>query len=158
MAVECDATASAQVDATVDRVVADLGGLDFLVNSVSPDGDPAKRESLRILGELAERGTGLVPSEPSLDTTRNLTDEQWLAELQAVLFSVLYFTRATLRVMIPQKSGSIVSMSSVDGVAGFPGFSHYSAAKAGVGFTHAVAREDQARTTSASTPSRRDTS
>ena len=97
MAVECDATVSAQVDATVDRVVADLGGLDFLVNSVSPDGDPAKRESLRILGELAERGTGLVPSEPSFDTTRNLTDEQWLAELQAVLFSVLDFTRAALR-------------------------------------------------------------
>ena len=39
--------------------------------------------------------------------------------------------------MIPQKSGSIVSMSSVHGVAGFPGFCNYSAAKAGAGFTRA---------------------
>lgn len=140
--IECDATISSEVDECVERLVRELGGVDSLVVSVSPDGDPAKRESLRILGELAERGSGLVPSEPTFEMTLNLTDEQWLDELKAVLFSVFYFTRAALRHMVPQRSGSIVNMSSIHAISGYPGFSHYSAAKAGVvGFTRAVARE-----------------
>ena len=133
---------SSQVDECVSDAVAAFGGLDFVVVSVSPDSDPAKRESLRILGELAERGSGLVPSEPTFETTVNLTDQQWLKELETVLFSVFYFTRAALRVMVPQRSGSIVNLSSIHAISGYPGFSHYSAAKSGVvGFTRAVARE-----------------
>jgi 3-oxoacyl-[acyl-carrier protein] reductase len=142
LAIACDATDSAQVNACVLRVTEAFDGLDYLVMSVSPDSDDAKRESLRILGRLAEEGSGLVPAEPNFDMTRHLRDDQWHKELQTVLYSVFYFTRAALDVMIPQRRGSIVSLSSIHAIAGYPGFSHYSAAKAGVvGFTRAVARE-----------------
>jgi 3-oxoacyl-[acyl-carrier protein] reductase len=138
LAVECDARDSAQVDACVAQVVDELGGLDYLVNSVAAPADAAKQTALATLGE---RG-GLVPSEPTFSTIVEMSDEAWDTEIRSTLYPAFYFTRAALRVMVPQRSGSIVSLASIHAVAGYPGFPHYSAAKAGiVGFTRAAARE-----------------
>jgi NAD(P)-dependent dehydrogenase (short-subunit alcohol dehydrogenase family) len=142
IAVECDARDSRQVDACIARVVAELGGVDFLVNSVSPPGDAAKQNALATLGRVSEEEGYLVPSVPTFSTIIDMSDEAWDTEMRSVLYPVFYFTRAALRVMIPQRYGSIVSLASIHAVAGFPGFPHYSAAKAGiVGFTRAAARE-----------------
>ena len=58
------------------------------------------------------------------------------------LKSVFNCTRAVIRPMIKQKSGSIVNISSVVGQVGNAGQANYAASKAGImGFTKSVARE-----------------
>jgi 3-oxoacyl-[acyl-carrier protein] reductase len=140
--IECDARRSDEADSCVARVVEEFGGIDFLVNSVSPPGDAAKQTALSTLGRLAEEKGGLVPSEATFSTIVDMSDDAWDAEMRSILYPVFYFSRAALREMIPQRSGSIVSLASIHAIAGYPGFPHYSAAKAGiVGFTRAAARE-----------------
>jgi len=142
IAIECDARDSRQVDECIARVVRECGGVDYLVNSVSPPADQTKQHALATLGRLADEKGGLVPSEPTFTTIVEMSDDAWDAEMKNVLYPVFYFTRAALREMIPQRYGSVVSLASIHGIAGFPGFPHYSAAKAGiVGFTRAAARE-----------------
>ncbi|MEI7895542.1 MAG: SDR family oxidoreductase, partial [bacterium] len=58
------------------------------------------------------------------------------------LKSVFNLTKAIQKVMIKQRFGSIVNMSSVVGVEGNSGQSNYSASKAGIiGFTKSIAQE-----------------
>ncbi len=75
-----------------------------------------------------------------------LKDEDWHAVLQTNLTGTMYCTRAVLRPMIRQKSGRIINISSVVGLAGNAGQANYAAAKAGIiGFTKATAKEVGAR-------------
>ncbi|HPF46175.1 MAG TPA: SDR family oxidoreductase, partial [Emcibacteraceae bacterium] len=58
------------------------------------------------------------------------------------LFGAMYCMREAARIMCEQKSGSIINMSSLMGIEGYPMRSAYSATKfALVGMTEAVARE-----------------
>ncbi len=71
-----------------------------------------------------------------------MTEEQWDAVINVNLKSVFNFTKAVSAIMLKQKSGSIISMSSVVGVSGNAGQANYSASKAGIiGFTKSVAKE-----------------
>ena len=71
-----------------------------------------------------------------------MSEEQWDAVIAVNLKSVFNLTRAAVQVMLRQKSGSIINMSSVVGVSGNAGQSNYSASKAGIiGFTKSVAKE-----------------
>jgi 3-oxoacyl-[acyl-carrier protein] reductase len=71
-----------------------------------------------------------------------MTEEQWDTVIAVNLKSVFNLTRAAIQVMLKQKSGSIINMSSVVGVSGNAGQSNYSASKAGIiGFTKSVAKE-----------------
>lgn len=71
-----------------------------------------------------------------------MTEEQWDAVIAVNLKSVFNLTKAAIQVMLKQKSGSIINMSSVVGVSGNAGQSNYSASKAGIiGFTKSVAKE-----------------
>ena len=75
-----------------------------------------------------------------------LKDEDWDVVLQTNLTGTMYCTRAVLRPMIRQKSGRIINISSVVGLAGNAGQSNYAAAKAGIiGLTKATAKEVGAR-------------
>lgn len=75
-----------------------------------------------------------------------LKDEDWHAVLQTNLTGTMYCTRAVLRPMIRQKSGRIINISSVVGLAGNAGQVNYAAAKAGIiGLTKATAKEVAAR-------------
>ncbi len=68
--------------------------------------------------------------------------EDWQAVIDLNLTGVFLCTRAVSKIMLKQKSGRIVNITSVAGQMGNPGQSNYSAAKAGViGFTKTVARE-----------------
>jgi 3-oxoacyl-[acyl-carrier protein] reductase len=71
-----------------------------------------------------------------------MSEEQWDSVIAVNLKSVFNFTKAAIQPMLKQKSGSIISMSSVVGVSGNAGQSNYSASKAGIiGFTKSVAKE-----------------
>ena len=71
-----------------------------------------------------------------------MSEDQWDAVIAVNLKSVFNITKAVVPVMLKQKSGSIINMSSVVGVSGNAGQSNYSASKAGIiGFTKSVAKE-----------------
>jgi 3-oxoacyl-[acyl-carrier protein] reductase len=71
-----------------------------------------------------------------------MTEEQWDAVINVNLKSVFNFTKAVQKIMLKQRSGSVINMSSVVGVGGNAGQANYSASKAGIiGFTKSVARE-----------------
>lgn len=68
--------------------------------------------------------------------------EQWNAVIDTNLNSVYRLSKACLRGMLKQRSGRIISITSVVGVVGNPGQANYCAAKAGViGFTKSLAQE-----------------
>jgi 3-oxoacyl-[acyl-carrier protein] reductase len=106
---------AAAVQALVDRLVAEQGGLHVLVNNagITRDG-------------LAMR----------------LKDEDWDAVLDTNLKAVFRLCRAAMRPMMKQRYGRIVNITSVVGASGNAGQANYAAAKAGVaGMTRAMARE-----------------
>jgi 3-oxoacyl-[acyl-carrier protein] reductase len=71
-----------------------------------------------------------------------MTEQDWDLVMTVNLKSVFNLTKAVQRIMIKQKSGSIINMSSVVGVNGNAGQSNYSASKAGmIGFTKSIAQE-----------------
>lgn len=71
-----------------------------------------------------------------------MTEADWDAVMAVNLKSVFNLTKAVQRIMLKQKSGSIINMSSVVGVNGNAGQSNYAASKAGmIGFTKSIAQE-----------------
>ena len=110
-----DASVFADAENVIDEIVRDFGTVDILVNNAG-----------------ITRDTLLM----------RMTEEQWDQVLTVHLKSVFNLTKAAIRPMMKQKSGSIVNMSSVVGVNGNAGQANYSASKAGIiGFTKSVAKE-----------------
>jgi 3-oxoacyl-[acyl-carrier protein] reductase len=71
-----------------------------------------------------------------------MTEADWDLVIKVNLKSVFNLTKAVQKVMLKQRSGSIINMSSVVGVGGNAGQSNYSASKAGlIGFTKSIAQE-----------------
>ena len=104
---------------TIDEVVNDFGRIDALVNNAG-----------------ITRDTLLM----------RMSEEQWDLVLKVNLKSVFNMTKAVQKVMLKQRSGSIINMSSVVGVSGNAGQANYSASKAGIiGFTKSIAKELGAR-------------
>ena len=110
-----DVTQAAAIDALVDSVTKEYGGLQVLVNNAGITRDM-----------LAMR----------------MKDEEWDAVIDANLKRVFRMSRAVMRTMMKQRYGRIVNITSVVGASGNPGQANYAAAKAGVaGMTRALARE-----------------
>lgn len=71
-----------------------------------------------------------------------MTEEDWDMVINVNLKSAFVMTKAIQSIMIKQRHGVIVNMSSVVGVSGNAGQANYSASKAGlIGFTKSVAKE-----------------
>ena len=71
-----------------------------------------------------------------------MKDADWDDVLGVNLRAVFQATRAAGRLMVRQKAGRIVNVTSAAGVMGTPGQANYSAAKAGlIGLTKSAARE-----------------
>lgn len=115
LAVKADITNSADVKEMVKTALGEFGKIDILVNNAG----------------------GSMPPNNFVDTT----EEGWARDINLNLLGTSYVTRAVLPQMIDQKSGSVVSISSL-GAAGTKGGSAYAAAKAGViSFTRSLAQE-----------------
>jgi len=98
-----------------DEVLKDFGRIDILVNNAG-----ITRDNLLL----------------------RMTEQDWDAVITVNLKSVFNLTKAVQRIMIKQRGGSIINMSSVVGVEGNAGQANYSASKAGmIGFTKSVAQE-----------------
>ncbi|OGW86307.1 MAG: 3-oxoacyl-[acyl-carrier-protein] reductase [Omnitrophica bacterium RIFCSPHIGHO2_02_FULL_46_11] len=71
-----------------------------------------------------------------------MSEEDWDFVLSTNLKSVFLFTKAVSKVMIRQRSGRIINMSSVVGITGNAGQANYAASKGGViAFTKTAAKE-----------------
>ncbi len=118
LAVRCDITDTANVDAMVDSVMQKFGRIDILINNA---------------------GTGAVaPAE-------DITDEQFGNEMNIDLFGSFRVARAVAKkAMIPAKYGRIINIASMYGLVGnkIAGSAPYHAAKGGVvNMTRALAAE-----------------
>ncbi len=80
-------------------------------------------------------------------TTRDMVimmmpEEDWDAVMNTNLKSAFNCSKAAVKIMMRQRGGRIINISSVSGVMGNAGQTNYSASKAGlIGFTKALARE-----------------
>ena len=71
-----------------------------------------------------------------------MTDQQWDEVLNGNLKSAFNFTHAVVPLMARQRAGSIISLSSVVGIAGNAGQANYAASKAGIiALSTSVAKE-----------------
>lgn len=71
-----------------------------------------------------------------------MTEEQWDMVITVNLKSAFNFIKMVTPIMMRQKSGSIINMSSVVGVSGNAGQANYSASKAGmIGLAKSMAKE-----------------
>ena len=115
---------------------------------LSVDADVAKREDADRLVEAARERFGRIDVlVNNAGMTRDqllvrMKDDDWDQVLDTNLRGVFFMTRAVGKVMMRQRSGRIINISSTAGIMGNAGQVNYSAAKAGViGLTKAAARE-----------------
>lgn len=120
VALACNLSDSAAVDALVPRAVEALGGkLDILINNAGVTRD-----------NLAMR----------------MKDEEWSDVIRINLEAAFRLARAALKPMMRARHGRIVSITSVVGATGNPGQANYAASKAGlVGMSKALAQEVASR-------------
>lgn len=110
-----DVAVEAEVDAAVKKIVDGQGKVDILVNNAG------------------------VTSDTLLIRTKA---QDWDQVIGTNLRGTVLCTKAVCRVMIRQRYGRIVNLSSVVGQTGNAGQSIYAATKAGIlGFTKSIARE-----------------
>ncbi|MDX2213352.1 MAG: 3-oxoacyl-[acyl-carrier-protein] reductase [Oculatellaceae cyanobacterium bins.114] len=75
-----------------------------------------------------------------------MKDDDWQSVINLNLTGVFFCTRSASKIMLKQKSGRIVNITSVVGLMGNPGQANYAAAKAGVlGLTKTTAKELSSR-------------
>ncbi|HTE19587.1 MAG TPA: SDR family NAD(P)-dependent oxidoreductase [Armatimonadota bacterium] len=116
LAVQVDVSQRASVEAMAERVLAEYGRIDVLVNNAG----------------IAGRAVPIL----------EVTDEDWDSMMAIDLKSIYLCCQAVLRSMLERRSGSIVNVASIAGKEGNPNMIPYSTAKAGViGLTKALGKE-----------------
>ena len=115
IALKADVSKTEEVDSLIDQTLKTFGRIDILVNNAG-----ITRDTLLLRMKL----------------------EDWQAVIDLNLTGVFLCTKAASKVMLKQKSGRVINITSVAGLMGNPGQANYSAAKAGViGFSKTVAKE-----------------
>ena len=112
---QADVASDEAVASMVKETIASFGRIDILVNNAG-----ITRDNLLM----------------------RMKEGDWDAVMNTNLKGVFLCTKAVSRVMIKQKYGKIINMTSVVGITGNAGQANYAAAKAGViGFTKSMAKE-----------------
>jgi 3-oxoacyl-[acyl-carrier protein] reductase len=112
---QCDIADAGAARETVKAVLADLGGIDALVNNAGVTRDAALARMRR---------------------------EQWDEVIATNLGSMFNVTQPLLLQLVKQRSGSIINMTSFAGVFGSSAQTNYAASKGGIiGFTKALSKE-----------------
>jgi 3-oxoacyl-[acyl-carrier protein] reductase len=110
-----DASKYAEAEQLINDIVADFGTLDIVVNNAG----------------ITKDGLLMRMSEENFDEV-----------IEVNLKSVFNTTKAASKVMMKNRKGVFINMSSVVGIQGNAGQANYAASKAGIiGFTKSVAKE-----------------
>lgn len=110
-----DASKFDEAEKLIDSVVTDFGTIDIVVNNAGITKD------------------GLL---------MRMTEENWDDVININLKSIFNVSKAVSKVMMKNRKGSIINMSSVVGVQGNAGQANYAASKAGIiGFSKSLAKE-----------------
>jgi 3-oxoacyl-[acyl-carrier protein] reductase len=110
-----DVSDAAAVGAAAEKILAEAGRVDVLINNAGVTRD------------------GLL---------MRMSEADWDTVLDTNLKGAFLFTKAFTRALLKQKSGRIINVASIIGLIGNAGQCNYSASKAAlIGFTKAVARE-----------------
>ncbi|TLU81601.1 MAG: 3-oxoacyl-[acyl-carrier-protein] reductase [Chlorobium sp.] len=116
---ELDVTNATAVQSVFNDIAAETGRIDILVNNAGITRD------------------GLL---------MRMSEEDWDAVLTVNLKGTFACTKAVSRIMMKQRSGSIINIASVVGLMGNAGQANYAASKGGViAFTKSVAKEFASR-------------
>ncbi len=119
LAVQCDAADFEGAEQVVAKMVKAWGGVDVLVNNAG-----ITRDNLLL----------------------RMSESDWDVVISANLKSVFNYSKAVYRVMMRQRYGRIVNISSIVGLTGNPGQANYAASKAGIiGISKSLAKELAAR-------------
>ena len=119
LTVQADVSTTDEAQKLVDEAIAEFGGVDVLVNNAG-----------------ITRDTLLM----------RMKEEDCDAVINTNLKGCFNMMKAVNKIMMKQRSGAIINMSSVIGLAGNIGQVNYAASKAGVlGMTYSVAKELAAR-------------
>ena len=105
LAVDCDVTDKDDLQRTVDAAVAELGGIDILVNNAA------------------------LPSEAGAAPILEMTDQNWYETVDVNLHGLYHTIRAVGREMVKGGGGSIINISSTAGRIGIPNYGAYCATK-----------------------------
>ena len=115
LAFQTDVTDAAGAEQMVRSVKSEFGSVDYLVNNAG-----ITRDKLIMM----------------------MSEEDWDAVLDTNLKGVFNVTKPAVSIMVRQRRGSVLNISSISGVVGMAGQTNYSASKAGlIGFTKALAKE-----------------
>ena len=110
-----DAASFSSASEVVAEVMKDFGRIDILVNNAGITKD------------------GLL---------MRMTEEQWDMVINTNLKSAFNYIHAITPIMMKQRAGSVINMTSVVGISGNAGQANYAASKAGmIGLTKSVAKE-----------------
>ncbi|PRD55850.1 3-oxoacyl-[acyl-carrier-protein] reductase [Sphingobacterium gobiense] len=110
-----DASKFDEAEKLIEDIVAEFGTIDVVVNNAGITKD------------------GLL---------MRMTEENWDDVMNVNLKSIFNVTKAASKIMMKNRKGSFINMSSVVGVQGNAGQANYAASKAGIiGFSKSVARE-----------------
>lgn len=112
---KADASIYSLAEQIVDEIIKEWGTIDILVNNAGITKD------------------GLL---------MRMTETQFDEVINANLKSVFNYTKSVQKIMLKNRKGSIINISSVVGIKGNAGQSNYAASKAGIiGFTKSIALE-----------------
>ena len=113
--IKADVTNTEQIENLVKEVIEKFGKIDVLVNNAGVTKD---------------------------NLLMRMSEEEFDKVVEVNLKGTFIVTKAVIKYMMKKRSGSIINLSSVVGVAGNAGQANYSASKAGIiGFTKSVAKE-----------------
>ncbi len=111
----CDSGKSEACAGLVQDIVERLGRLDILVNNAG-----ITRDKLVL----------------------RMSDNDWSVVFEINLHGAFYFARAATKIMMKQRAGRIINVSSIVGITGNAGQTNYAATKAGlIGFSKSLAKE-----------------
>ncbi|MBD8976090.1 3-oxoacyl-[acyl-carrier-protein] reductase [Veillonella magna] len=132
----------AAAQATVDQVKA-LGRKAIMVKANVADADEVAAMVEAVQAEFGHIDILVNNAGITRDTLlMRMKDSDWDDVININLKGVYLVTKAVSKLMMKQRSGRIINMSSVVGVTGNAGQANYSASKAGViGFTKTCAKE-----------------